>query len=73
MAEQDESRGLLTVVAGRPGLSAVMLGLVVLGIAGSVVFLPGEWPVGKRIVLGVLFGLGLGITILASRMLNPGD
>ena len=73
MTQQDENTGLLAAASARPRLTGAMLALCVLGIVGSVVFLPGEWPVGKRVLLGVLFGLGLGITILASRMIMPAD
>jgi hypothetical protein len=73
MSDEPQTKSFAQSIRDRPLLTLLMvlITLVLLGV--SVVFLPGEWALSKRLVVGILSGLGMGIMVLATKMVSPPD
>ncbi len=59
---------VLRALREHPVITATMIGCTVLGIVVTVIVLPAEWPLLRRVLAGVVAGAGSGFLITAPRM-----
>ena len=67
-ADDDEGREIL-LLAPRT-IAALFALFTVVGIAVSVLFFPAEWSLLRRLVFGVILGVGSGLCLFANRLVG---
>jgi len=73
VSDELENKTLVQSMRERPLLTFMMAAITAITLLVSVVFLPAEWALSKRLVVGVLAGVGMGIMVLATKMVSPPD
>ena len=70
MSEEQDSRGPIGSIRAHPIISGILVGCVLVGVGLGLVLLPAEWALARRLAAGAVAGVGVGLTILATRMIG---
>ena len=70
MSEGQNSRGLIGSIRAHPIIAGIFAGCVLLGVVLGFVLLPAEWALARRLAAGAVAGVGVGLTITATKMIG---